>query len=118
MHDAELLVPITLFVAIAVILWKFLENSHQQKMTMIERGMIPGSRKQERRARDPLSALKWGLIGAFVGGGLLGGLVLADFFDLNEGVVPAMALLMGGLALVIYYLLAIKKSRDEVHIEF
>ncbi len=116
--DEELLVPITLFVAIAVILWKFLENSHQQKMTMIERGMTPGSLRQERRVRDPLSALKWGLIGTFVGSGLLGGLVLTDLFNLDDGVIPAMALIMGGIALIIYYTIAIKKSPDEVHIEF
>ena len=118
MHDAEILVPLTLFASVGVIAWKFFEGRHQERMAMIEKGIAPDTFFKKRRdTRDPLPVLKWGLLGLFTGVGMFGGICLVEMVHLPNEIVLAIALLSAGLGLVIYYMIAARRYRDEVHVE-
>jgi hypothetical protein len=118
MSGPEIFVPLTLFASTAIIAWKFIESRHQERMAMIDKGIAPSDfRRRRNYSNDPLPVLKWGLLGLFMGAGLLAGVWLVDILGFPDPTVLALALLTGGLALVIYYFIAARRYRDEVHLE-
>jgi hypothetical protein len=117
MSGPEILVPLSLFASTAVIAWKFFEGRHQERMAMIDKGIAPGDFQRRRDPSDPLPILKWGLLGLFVGGGMMVGTWLVDALGFPDSTLPGLALMSGGLALVIYYMIAARRYRDEVHVE-
>ncbi|MEE9288249.1 MAG: DUF6249 domain-containing protein [Bacteroidota bacterium] len=113
----EILIPITLFVAIAAILWKYFEGRHRERMTIIEKGLNPADYKELYRRQEsvsnPLRNLKWGLLFTFVGIGVFIGLWLDKFSALGDEFVISFMLIAGGLALLLYYRIALKKSKEQ-----
>jgi hypothetical protein len=69
-------------------------------------------REQEKKPKNPLTTLKWGILFSMVGIGLFIGILLdeAGFKDELTGV---MVLLFGGLGFIIYYVIATKKLKKE-----
>jgi hypothetical protein len=113
-----ILVPITLFVGVTVVLWKYFEGRHKERIVMIEKGVNPAEFKSINPVRllqgNVFSNLKWGLLLVFTGIGMLIGYQLHNVFGLDEG--PAIfgsILISGGLALIIFYFIAAKKLKDK-----
>ena len=110
---AEVLIPISFFLTVAGI-WGFtLLTKHKERMTMIEKGLAADDIKalyQRNTFRiNPLSSLKWGMIFASVGiAGLIGMWIHANYY-VEEGIYPALMAVFGGIALIVFYLLAHKK---------
>lgn len=106
------LVPIVLFVSIAVVLFAFIQSRHRERMAMIEKGfdaslLQPGVRNRTGK----FGALKVGIAAIGVGLGLLIGGVLARATTLDEPVAYfSMITLFGGVGLIIYYLLVRNKD--------
>ncbi|MBE2218283.1 MAG: hypothetical protein IAE90_08780, partial [Ignavibacteria bacterium] len=69
-------------------------------------------REKERRPKNPLSSLKWGILLSMVGIGLFFGILLdeAGYKDSLSGV---MVLLFGGLGFIIYYFVASSKIKKD-----
>ena len=116
--DPGILVPLTLFAGTAVVLWKFFEGRHKERMAMIEKGVNPADFKSASPFRlwqgSMLSNLKWGLLFIFVGIGLLVGLQLENYFRFDEGsFIFGCILITGGLALIIFYFIAAKKLKEK-----
>lgn len=104
---------IVVFGSIGLITWKFLDSRHRERMTMIEKGISPtdfkGMSLRDMFRPNPLSNLKWGLLALFVGIGLL----IATYLERNlywaDSVYPASMLVFGGLALILFYVIATAK---------
>jgi hypothetical protein len=116
--NEDIVVPIFLFGGAAVVLWKFFEGRHKERMAMIEKGVNPSDFKSTTPFRlwqgNVLSNLKWGLLFVFAGLGLLIGQQLEYYFGFHEeSAVFGSILITGGLALIIFYFIAAKKLKDE-----
>jgi hypothetical protein len=116
--NEEIVVPIFLFGGTAVVLWKYFEGRHKERMAMIEKGVNPADFKSAAPFRlwqgSVLSNLKWGLLFVFAGMGLLIGQQLEYYFGFHEeAAVFGSILITGGLALIIFYLIAAKKLKTE-----
>jgi hypothetical protein len=120
--NGEIIVPIFLFGGIAAVLWKYFEGRHKERMAMIEKGVNPAEFKSTSPMINPLrllqgnvlSNLKWGLLAVFAGIGLLVGLQLENYYRFEEGsVIFGSILITGGLALIIFYIIASKKLKKE-----
>jgi hypothetical protein len=102
MHLEDILVPISLFISLAIVLYKFIESRHNEHMAMIERGMAVAPRRPEKRAAST-RYLTWGLLSLFVSIGFIAGLVLEVNYDVDGAIVPALMIMAGGIALMATY---------------
>jgi len=114
----EIVIPIVLFGGTGVVLWKFFDGRHKERMAMIDKGVNPTDFKSSAPIRllqeNILSNLKWGLLLVSAGIGLLVGHQLKYYFGFHEdSAVFGSILLAGGIALVIFYLIAAKKLKKE-----
>ena len=116
--DPGILVPLTLFGGAAVVLWKFFEGRHKERMAMIDKGVNPADFKSATPFRlwqgSVLSNLKWGLLFVFAGIGLLVGEQLQYYLGFHEeSAVFGSILIAGGLALILFYIIATKKIKNK-----
>ena len=112
-----LLVPITMFVSIAVVSWKFIDSRHRERTTIIEKGLNPTDYMQLYKHQsfviNPLSNLKWGLVAVFAGLGTLAAAVLDNWYHYDEGAIfPGVILVFGGMGLIVFYAIASKKIKE------
>lgn len=118
---AEAFIPIiaiifTFGIPGALIFW-FLYIKHKERTKLMDMGLSPQEardyfKEQERKPKNPLSSLKWGILLTMIGMGFFIGIVLdeAGFKDSLTGV---MVLLFGGLGFIIYYFVASSKIKKE-----
>jgi hypothetical protein len=111
-----ILVPITLFILTAAILWKFFDSRHIERKTILDKGLNPSDYmelyKRQAFATNPLSSLKWGLIAIFAGLGTLTAMVLNSWYHYEEIIYPGVILVFGGAGLVVFYSIASKKMKE------
>jgi len=109
------IVLLIIFGSVGAILWKYLDNRHTEKMTMIEKGVKPGDFKVPFPTwrPNPLSNLKWGLLAVFVGLGIMTANYMHDVLDWDDSVFPAMIFVFGGLSLIVFYVIASMKAKRE-----
>lgn len=107
-----ILVPIALFLCTAAVLIVYFLSRNNERRALIEKGITPaelrdlGATKGEIR---PLTNLKWGLLGIFVGLGLIVGGWLYDVYNFEEYIYFACMLVSGGIGLVVFYFIASRK---------
>jgi hypothetical protein len=116
MSGFEILVPLFLFVSIAAVWGAIILTRHKERMTIIDKGMGAEDMKAlyERHwkaSASPLSSLKWGIFLVCVGVAVLVGIWLREQFLFNDGIIPGLIALMGGVGLVVFYLIASKKPQ-------
>lgn len=112
MNGEEMLIVITFLLATGILIWKWLDSRHKQRMAIVDKGLVPANfENMLSQAGSPLPALKWGLLAIFVGVGLLLGIIMNLTFRVDEAVTPVLALIMGGGALLVYYWVVEKKLR-------
>ncbi|HET6272302.1 MAG TPA: DUF6249 domain-containing protein [Bacteroidota bacterium] len=113
MNGPEFLIPIIFFLTIGGI-WGFtLLTRHKERMTMIDKGLkaedIKSLYERGTLRTNPLSSLKWGMIFVSIGLAVLIGVWLRENYFFNDGVIPGIMALFGGLGLIGFYLIANKK---------
>ncbi|HLF19832.1 MAG TPA: DUF6249 domain-containing protein [Bacteroidota bacterium] len=112
-----ILVVFIIFGSTGLIIWKWIETRHKERIAMIDKGVTPADFKgvsvREMFKTNPLSSLKWGLLALFVGAGLFLGSLLDQYMYLPDAVYPASMLVLGGLGLVIFYVIAARKMKSE-----
>ena len=120
MHNLEFLIPITMFLSAAFIMFKFFDDRHRERMAIIDKGLVKEDVKYlysvSRTWRvNPLSSLKWGMLAAFIGAGILmGGLLSSSFPWMHEEqLMSGFIFLFGGIGLVLFYAMAAKKVPTE-----
>ena len=104
-----LVAVIGVFTATIVIAYLFFNSRHKVRMALIQHGKEASIFKQQRNGS---SGLKYGLLMAGIGLGLLVGMVLEAVIS-TDSPVPhfSMMLILGGLGLIIYYV--ITKPKEE-----
>jgi hypothetical protein len=112
MHDfMEALVPIAFFTAIGIVFARYFQYRHQENMAMIERGMSTAPKKADKPRRRSTTYFMFGMLCLFIGSGFLCGLLLRQYYDIDESVIPALMLIGAGLAMMATYGIA----HDEEH---
>lgn len=119
MHNLDFLIPITIFVSIAFVLFKFFDDRHRERMASIDKGLVKEDVKflyssSHTWRVNPLSSLKWGMLAAFIGLGILTSAVVAMQFPMiEEKITAGFVFLFGGIGLVLFYAMASKKADAE-----
>ena len=115
--NGEFLIPIVLFTGMAAVFIIYFNNRHKERMAMIEKGVNPSDFKgvpmREWFRANPLSSLKWGLLAMFVGVGLIVASYLDRWYMMHDSIYISCMLVAGGIALIIFYLIASKKLKQE-----
>jgi hypothetical protein len=108
------------------VIWKHIEARNRERMAIIDKGMsaedireLFHQERRERRNPNPLTNLKWGLLVFFVGiGWFVGDALSTRIYNQYENVsynthdlLPATMFISGGLALLIFYIVASKKEK-------
>jgi hypothetical protein len=90
---------------------------HKERTKLMDMGLSPQEardyfREIEKKPKNPLGTLKWGILFTMIGIGLFIGILLdeAGFKDELTGV---MVLLFGGLGFIIYYFIASSKLKKS-----
>jgi hypothetical protein len=111
------LTVLIVFGSIGLILWRWIESRHAERIAMIEKGVSPADFKgvpvREMLRANPLSSLKWGLLATFVGVGLIVANWLDRAYYFQDSIYVASMLVFGGLALILFYFVAAKKAKQE-----
>ena len=104
----------------AIIFW-YLYIKHKERTKLMDMGLSPQEardyfREQEKRPKNPLNTLKWGILLSMIGIGLFFGILLdeAGYKDSLSGV---MVLLFGGVGFIIYYFVASSKIKKDNQIQ-
>ena len=118
MAGPELLIPLTIFGGSAVVAYRYFDGRHKERMAMIEKGVSASELKAAGGSgfwkMHPLTNLKWGLVFLFVGAGVLVANMITEYSRMDEGgVYFASILISGGLALVLFYIIANSKLKKE-----
>lgn len=115
--NPEFLIPIFLFGGIAVVMYKYYDGRHRERMAMIEKGVNPAEFKGASWIQalkvNPLASLKWGLLALFVGIGVFVGRIVTLQYDMHDAAYLASMLVFGGIALIIFYAIASRKLKKE-----
>lgn len=90
---------------------------HRERTKLMDMGLSPQEardyfRDLDKKAKNPLGTLKWGILFTMIGIGLFFGILLdeAGFKDELTGV---MVLVFGGLGFIIYYFIAVSKMKKD-----
>jgi len=122
MAEDIIIAPIAILATFGIpgfILWKYFNQRHQERMLIIEKGE-PNLYKEMLAAKkwsSPLRMLKWALIFIFAGSGLWLGIWMHQMNWYPEDIQIACMLIGGGIALVIYYLIAMKMRKKDATLE-
>jgi hypothetical protein len=116
MDGPEILIPLVLFLTIGAILGSIVLTRHKERMSMIEKGLkaedIKSLYARQAFAVNPLSSLKWGIVLVCVGVAILTGMWLHNTLMFDEGVFPGVIATGGGIGLVLFYIIANKKTQQ------
>jgi hypothetical protein len=100
---------------ILIFYWIYIK--HKERTKLMDMGLTPQEardyfREIEKKPKNPLGTLKWGILFTMIGIGLFIGILLdeAGFKDELTGV---MMLLFGGLGFIIYYFVASTKLKKD-----
>jgi nitrate/nitrite transporter NarK len=114
MNPTETLVPIALFVSVAAVIIMNIASRHRERLTMIEKGMssedIKALYTRGQFRFSPLTTLKWGILGVFVGMAIMLGNYLDQVYQVRDGVIIGLVILSAGIGLVLFYAIASKKQ--------
>ena len=106
----EILIPISLFICVFGILYVYFTTRNKERLALIEKGADASLFAYK---RNKYTALKYGMLLAGLGLGLLGGNILAETTRLKEETAFfSMTLLGGGISLVLYYLIERKIDKE------
>ncbi|MDP1676846.1 MAG: DUF6249 domain-containing protein [Bacteroidota bacterium] len=116
--NEEILIPIFMFGCIALILYKYFDVRHKERMTIIEKGLVNEDLKHlytHGLKTNPYSSLKYGMLAAFIGVGILVSAFMSQmFFAHEEQITAGIIFLFGGVGLITFYAIAKKRmSEDE-----
>ncbi len=100
-----------------ILIFWYLYIKHKERTKLMDMGLTPQEardyfREQDKKPKNPLGSLKWGILFTMIGIGLFIGILLdeAGFKDELTGV---MVLVFGGLGFIIYYFVAASKLKKD-----
>lgn len=115
-NEWEMVIPIVLFLSIAVVLYHWIKTRHTEKMAIIDKGLtdqqlafFKGKREMSLAASDWTAKIAVLLIG--VGLAILIGNLFPE--DMNEQMITALIFLFPGIGLLIIYRHLEKKAEKK-----
>ncbi len=107
--NAEILIPISMFLCTFGIMYVFFTTRHKERLSMIEKGADPALFQTKKGQSNASMRIGMFLVGIALG--ILTGNILAEMTSLKEEVAYfSMIFLFGGVSLVLYYLFIEKKQ--------
>jgi hypothetical protein len=121
MTGVEALIPLVAIIATfgipGVIIFWAIYTKHRERMRLIEKGLPPEEVKayfaSESKPNNPYSALKWGILLAFLGAGIFFGNYLEEMYDVSEGIIFGIIVFSAGLGLLIYFATVSAKTKNQ-----
>lgn len=111
--NEEIFIPMTLFIAIAFVIYFYMMTRHRERMLILEKDVSVEDLKQLfARPKSNYNTAKWALIFLFGGSGLFFGIWLNEMTR-EDGYVPAAVLVFIGLGLLVWQRLYGKKGEDN-----
>ena len=97
---------------VVAIAYLFFNSRHKVRMALIQHGKEASIFKENRNGS---SGLKYGLLMVGIGLGILVGMMIESVMD-TDSPVPhfSMMLILGGLGLVVYYLISKRKDESDM----
>ena len=97
--------------AIVIIAYLYFNSRHKVRMALIQHGQEASIFKQ---TRNGSSGLKFGLLMVGIGLGIVLGMMIENIMQ-TDSPVPhfSMMLIMGGLGLIVYYMIMKKREEEE-----
>ncbi len=99
-----------------IIFWA-IYTKHKERMRLIEKGLTPEEVKRyfadPEKPRNPYSGLKWGLILAFLGAGIIISNILYDKMQLSDGYTGGFVILSIGLGYLVYFIIVKNKTEED-----
>ena len=100
-----------------IIFWYF-HLKHQERMKLLEKGFTPEEARafyggSVKKATNPYSTLKWGIVLTFVGLGFVISYILSEAYDMSDSITPALILLFAGIGFILYYIIINNKIKKE-----
>lgn len=110
----EILIPITFFIAVAIVLFNFLKSRHSERMAIIDKGLNEEQLSYLLRTKKAPSTNEWSLkLGAIlIGVGLAVLLGTMAPYDVKEAVITGLIFLFPGIGLLLVYMFSGKKSEE------
>lgn len=111
----EIFIPITLFIAVAVILYHFLKSRHAERMAIIDKGLNEDQLSYLLKTKKKASSNEWSVkIGAIlIGVGLAVVVGSLAPYDLQEQMITGLIFLLPGIGLLLAYWFLDKKTIEE-----
>jgi len=111
--EEGILVPITMFIAAAFVIYFYMMTRHREKMLLFEKDVSMEDIKiLYTKPKSGYNTAKWALIFLFGGSGLFFGIWLNDITG-EDGYAPAAVILFVGLGLLVWQRLYGKKGEDN-----
>ncbi len=111
--NEEVLIPITMFIAIAFVIYFYMMTRHRERMLLLERDVnVEDLKSLYTRSKSRYDTAKWALIFLFGGIGLFFGIWLNEMTR-EDGYVPAAVLVFVGLGLLVWQRLYGEKGEDD-----
>lgn len=100
-----------------VLIFWYLYIKHKERTKLMDMGLSPQEARDyfikiDKRPKNPLSSLKWGILLTMIGIGLFFG-VLLDEAGYKDSLSGVMVLLFGGVGFIIYYFVASSKLKKD-----
>jgi len=113
--DEEVFIPITMFVAIGVVLYQFIKARHAERMSIIDKGLNEEQLSYLLKSKKAITNSTWSLkLGAvLVGVGLaviIGSLVP---YDIQDEITTGLIFMLPGVGLLLVYKYADNKTESE-----
>jgi hypothetical protein len=91
---------------------------------MIEKGFTPeeakaflGGGSTIKKVVNPYGTLKWGIVFAFVGLGLVISYIFSEVYDMGDSITFALILLFGGIGFITYYIIVNSKMKKDTSVQ-
>ena len=115
--DRHVLTVTVVFLTGFLALYVYLTITHKERMAMIDRGITPNGPfgRSPLASNQVLQSLKWGLIALGIGIGLAVSLLIRSIpgYAVDDSLDPALMFIGGGLGLVVHYIIASKKIKND-----
>jgi hypothetical protein len=116
MYGDFIAIPVLFIIFGSIVMIIHIATRHKERMTMIMKGLtldeIKAYQTKYPMQGDSLSSLKWGILFVFTGLAVLIGNFLHEKFYVDDAVIVGMVCIFAGIALLLFYGIAWKKSQQ------
>ncbi len=107
---------ICLFSSIVIIWGGVILSRHKERMTILEKGVgaeeIKSLYGRPVRPYNPRVPLMWGIVFTAIGLAVLLSMILISWYNVDEGIIPGLIVLFGGIGLILFHVIAGRNAQQ------